>query len=197
MKIHSILLTLSIFAVSPMSAATLRWSEPQASEEGEAVTIKGITKEQAIVIARRHALKNYKSLKSFRVMSCELTIFWRIIFDGGGPEYVVDKRSGAIRRVQMIRETWSSVETGPSVKQPPITKDAAIEIARRDAIDSVPGNSEDHFIVFACELKKVWRVFVEYKLVFGPTGKDPVLPYSSTPNYVIDKRTGKILFKQR
>jgi len=32
---------------------------------------------------------------------------------------------------------------------------------------------------------------------FEPGSKDPIIPRSSALNYVIDKKTGKILFKQR
>lgn len=198
MKIYSVLLSLCLLGLVQSFPVRSERSESQISEAIQAVSIQGITKEKAIAIAKKHALRRYKSLERFRVVACELTIFWRVIFDGGGPEYVIDKESGAVRRVQIIPQDWvEQPNADSSGKSLCITREAAIEIAKRDAIQSVPGEDMDHFTISACELQRVWRVFVEFKLHFEPGGKDPVLPYSSTPNYVIDKKTGKILFKQR
>jgi len=156
-----------------------------------------LTESTAIEIAKKHALRGYKSLERFRVVACEQTLFWRVIFDHGGPEYVIDKESGMIRRVQKIPQDWPALHSNKAAEQEAnITREAAINIAKADAA-SVPGIDIDRFEIFACELERVWRVFVEFKLHLELGAERPIIPHSSAPNYVIDKRTGKILLKQR
>ena len=197
MKIYSVLLSFCLLGLVQSFSLRLERSESQSSEAIQAVSLQGITKEKAIAIAKKHALRRYKSLKRFRVVACELTIFWRVIFDGGGPEYVIDKESGAVRRVQIIPQNWTrKPDNGYSEDKSAINREEAIEIAKRDA-ESVPGIDIERFTVTACELQKVWRVFVEHTLHIEPAGGRPVIPHSSAPNYVIDKKTGTILSKQR
>ncbi len=197
MNIYLVLLTLYGLCFVQPSPSRMGRSGSHISETRQAASIQGITKEKAIAIAKRHALRRYKSVERFKVVACELTIFWRIIFDGGGPEYVIDKKSGVIRRVQTIPEAWVGHSEESSRVSPELSREEAIEIAKRDTIESIPGTDMDHFTISACELQKVWRVFVEFKLHFEPGAKDPILPHSSAPNYVIDKKTGKVLFQQR
>src|SRR5437870_8175832 len=71
------------------------------SDGSHIVKIKGINREQAIAIANDDAGKS-KSLAAFHVISCELVRTWLVIFDGGGPEYVIDKTSAKIIRSQNI-----------------------------------------------------------------------------------------------
>jgi hypothetical protein len=62
-----------------------------------------IDKETAITIAKEDAQKAYGTLEMYNMHVCELNQTWRVIFelkdssrDGGGPEYVIDKRTGII-----------------------------------------------------------------------------------------------------
>jgi hypothetical protein len=198
-NIYFILLTLFVLCFLPACPDKSGAREPQIHEAQEQpVLLQGITKEKAIAIAEEHALRSHQSLDGFKGVACELTIFWRIVFDGGGPEYVIDKETGLIRRVQTIPENWpAQPQEGSETRKPTLSREQAIEIAKRDTVESIPGTDIDRFTVSGCELQKVWRVFVEYKLHFEPGRKDPIIPHSSAPNYVIDKKTGKILFKQR
>src|SRR5437588_4151581 len=66
------------------------------SDESRILKIKGIGKDQAVAIASEDASKSGKSLAPFHVIACELVRTWLIVFDGGGPEYVIDKSSGKI-----------------------------------------------------------------------------------------------------
>ena len=66
------------------------------------VKIKGIGKEAAIDIAKQSAFKTDESMLTFKVVACEEVLFWRIIFDGSGVEYVIDKKSGRIIKVDHI-----------------------------------------------------------------------------------------------
>lgn len=197
MNIYPTILTLSLLVlVQPYSVTNAR-SKFWVSGAIRDTSVQRIKKEEVIAIAKKHALKGYKSLKRFSVVACELNIFWRVIFDGGGPEYVIDKESGAVRRVQLIAQDWPrQPEAGSPGKVLMISRDEAIQIAKRDA-ESVPGIDIERFMILACELQRVWRIFVEPKLYLEPGVVHPIIPHSSAPNYVIDKRTGKILFKQR
>ena len=62
----------------------------------------GISKEEAIKIAEKDAIAVYKSLKKYDLIVCELSRAWRIIYSlkepihGGGPDYVIDKKTGQI-----------------------------------------------------------------------------------------------------
>ena len=153
--------------------------------------IHGIRREQAIAIASKHARAKYQSIYQFKIIPCELTTFWRVIFDRGGPEYVIDKDNGLIRRVQLIPENWSP---SPSTSEN-ITREQALEVAARDA--AIPGVDLSTYSLFTVELEKVWRVFVEPKLYRLPGTRRLAIPHSSAPNYVIDKSNGSILRKQR
>ena len=197
MTTNFLVLSLYIFCFPQFASLIMGCPQSQRVEPSQDVFIHGITKEEAIRIAKKHAQSIHKPLERFDVFACELTIFWRIIFDGGGPEYVVDKKSGLIRRIQTIAEDWPKQTNADSIGKTPISREQAIEVAKRDTVDSIPGTDIDHFTITACELQRVWRVFVEFKLNLERGRKDLILPHSSAPNYVIDKKTGKILFRQR
>ncbi len=64
--------------------------------------VRVITREEAVAIANKEVVKAYGSLDRFKVVACEQEIFWRIIYDGGGPEFVLDKVSGKIIRSQEV-----------------------------------------------------------------------------------------------
>lgn len=61
-----------------------------------------ITKEHAIEIAKKDAIIAYKNLESFEIVVSESKKKWYIQFqlekglDGGGPEYVISKKTGKI-----------------------------------------------------------------------------------------------------
>jgi len=63
----------------------------------------GLNKEEATRIAYRDAVTAYKSLERYSVTACELTQAWLVVYQlkdpgsvGGGPEYFIDKSTGAI-----------------------------------------------------------------------------------------------------
>ena len=61
-----------------------------------------IDRNEAMAIAKKDAKKAYGSLVRYQVIVCELSKAWIVIysldprFDGGGPEYVINKRTGDI-----------------------------------------------------------------------------------------------------
>jgi hypothetical protein len=57
------------------------------------------------------------------------------------------------------------------------------------------GDTKDHvkdYDAVACELSNAWRVFFEYKMKPGETLA--TMPNPNPPNYIIEKRTGKIIY---
>lgn len=63
---------------------------------------RSLNKEEAVAVARSDGNKAYGSLEPYALKVCELSGWWVVIFspreglDGGGPEYVIDKETGAI-----------------------------------------------------------------------------------------------------
>jgi uncharacterized membrane protein YkoI len=165
--------------------------------EGSKLKAKGISKEAAVSIANEDALRDYKSLTSFKVLPCEQSLFWRVIYDGGGPEYVIDKASGRIIKKQKLPQGYTENESGNQTNSPEkvISEQEAIRIARKDMHDTYGDRIDlSQFVDVACEQSKVWRVILDYRLRPGETIQDA--PNGNFPKYVIDKKTGKILFKE-
>jgi len=157
--------------------------------------IKGISREEAISIANKNVLKDYRSQQDFNVIACEQSIFWRIIYDGGGPEYVIDKVSGSIIRKQKVPQAPTETKGLESRPETTISQKEAIDIARRDAYETYGDKMKlDEMVVHACEQAKVWRVIFDYKLSPGESVQD--IPHASFPKYVIDKKTGNILHRE-
>lgn len=145
-----------------------------------------VSKEQAVEVAKKDALQTYDSLEGFSIVSCETARVWIIIYDGGGPEYVISKESGVILGAKKIPQ-------GPDKEDStirPITEQEAIEIAKREAA-TLFGDDIGRYDVFACQLAKAWVVSFEYREVPGE-----LLPNSRSPLYVIDKRAGKVIYKE-
>jgi hypothetical protein len=149
----------------------------------------------AVLIANDDARRRFTPLSRFRIIPCEQFRFWRIIYDGGGPEYVIDKLSGRIIRKQAIPQA----PVGKSRKVTPLAntslrKEQAIKIAKADAESKYGSKGEDvsRFGVIACEQNKVWRIIFDLKK------QSSSLPLSnaSYPKYVIDKKTGEIIYRE-
>lgn len=165
-------------------------------ERTPGVKLEGITKEAAVDIANEELLKDYQSPSAFNVVVCEQSLFWRVIYDGGGPEYVIDKTSGRIIRKQKLPQGPLEVLNSGSLNlRDTITEQEAIRIAREEAFESY-GDKVDlnQFDDVACEQSQVWRVILDYRLQPGEEVKD--VANGSLPKYVIDKKSGRILFKE-
>jgi hypothetical protein len=165
------------------------------SREAEIKTIRGIGKQKAISIARNEARRRHMSLAGFRAVPCEQVAFWRIIFDGGGAEFVISKRTGLVLQVKTVPQMPSG--EGASTSSP-ITRQRAIEIARAEVrrVYGPKGLSPDNLAVIACEQNYVWRVIFDFKLPSRKRKGEQLLPNGRYPNYVIDKKTGNILFSE-
>lgn len=145
-----------------------------------------ITKEQAVEVAKKEALRTYDSLEGFNFVACDTARVWIVIYDGGGPEYVISKESGTILAAKKIPQ-------GPDNKDNtirPITEQEAINIAKGEAA-TLFGNAIDRYDVFACQLAKAWVISFEYREVPGE-----LLPNSRSPLFVIDKRAGNVIYKE-
>ncbi len=166
------------------------WTQPAHVEiknapSPQAITTK-ISKERAVEIAEKDALQTYDSLEGFNIVACETARVWVIIYDGGGPEYVISKESGNILGAKKIPQ---GPDKEDNTKQP-ITEQEAIDIAKREAV-TLFGDDIRRYDVFACQLAKAWVVSFEYREVPGE-----LLPNSRSPLYVIDKRAGKVIYKE-
>jgi len=149
-------------------------------------TSTSTSKEQAMEVATKTALQNYNSLESFNLVACETARVWVIIYDGGGPAYVISKESGTILGAKKIPEGSDKVDKTVQ----PITEEKAIHIAEREA-SILFGNAIDRYDVFTCQLAKTWVVTFEYREVPGE-----LLPNSRSPLYVIDKSVGKVIYRE-
>lgn len=165
-------------------------------ERTPGVKLEGISKEAAVDIANEEVTKDYQSPSAFNVVVCEQSLFWRVIYDGGGPEYVIDKTSGRILTKQKLPQgPIEAVNSNTVNLRDMITAQEAIRIAREEAFESY-GDKVDlnQFDDVACEQSQVWRVILDYRLQPGEQVKD--VPNGSFPKYVIDKKSGRILFKE-
>lgn len=168
------------------------------AQSEQVLKIKGISMEKAVAIANSDAIREYKSLADFNIVPCEEVVYWRIIYDGGGPEYIIDKTSGKIlRRQKHPPWTVNELENTPSMgaRDRTVSREEAIAIAQKDAYQAYGDKVDlDQFAIIVCEQARVWRVNFDYKLAPGQNMEH--LPNGSFPKYVIDKKTGKILYKE-
>lgn len=162
-------------------------------------SVVSITQKEAIAIANRHARKKHKRLERFTIIPCEGLVLWRIIYDGGGPEYVIDKRGGMIIKIERIPQSSHSSESNAGANRgQSVSEREAITIAKTDARAEY-GDKEDidKYEVRACEQAKVWRIVFDFKPPMGSRDGQFVLPNGSMPQYVIDKASGKIIYRAR
>src|SRR5712692_2868949 len=123
------------------------------TDETHILKIKGISGEQAVAIANDDAGKSHKSLAAFHVIPCELVRTWLVIFDGGGPEYVIDKTSGKIIRAQNIPQGADDRTKGNlAPNENGIDKERAIAIAKSTARQAYgpKGLDIDQFVILTC-----------------------------------------------
>lgn len=172
------------------------------SENQEPVfKVKGISAQEAVAIANEDVMKRHEPLTDLSSIACETGLFWKVIYDGAELEYVINKQTAKVMSLQRVPHspTESNGEKGLTRKDNSevISEQEAVSIAMRDMSESAYGEDMGKFAAFACELNEVWRVFVEIKLEPGSNGEAPIIPFASTPNYVIDKQKGQIIFKSR
>ena len=152
-----------------------------------------IDREAAIRIVRERALTAYGSLEGYNVVPCEQKVFWRVFLEPRNPsssnerlEYVVSKRSGRVigQRELRLAIAHSTNGEGSSPRSISVSREDALAIARRDAIEAY--SSLESYEITVCELSRVWRVV--YSLRSGLDG--------GGPEYLIDTRTGQIVDKK-
>jgi hypothetical protein len=196
MNIYYLVVILLILTSASSCSRTKPAIEQVNLHQGEAETkLTGINKEAAANIANQDLVKNHESPVVFNMVLCEQALFWRVIYDGGGPEYVIDKASGRILKKQTLPQAPTENTTSATARETEVNKQEAIQIARHDA-EQTYGDKIDlnQFADIACEQSQVWRVILDYKLRPGEAIHD--VPHGNFPKYVIDKKTGKILSKE-
>lgn len=160
-------------------------------------TSNKIDQTKAVAIANKRVRKTYKRLERFTVIPCEGIVLWRIIYDGGGPEYVIDKRSGMIIKVEQLPQGLGRSNAG-LIHREAVGEQEAIAIAKQDARTKY-GDKEDidQYDVRACEEAKGWRIVFDFKPPVGSRDDQLILPHGSFPQYVIEKASGKIIYRAR
>lgn len=150
-------------------------------------------KEAAIVIAKEHAIKAYKSLEAYNIIPCEQGEFWRVFFEPKnirinqrGAEYVISKRDGKVvsQHELHLTVTNSVNKENSSPQSMNVKKENAVAIARRDAFKAY--GSLSSYDLWVCELTEMWSVVFSPKSGLNGGG----------PEYLIDKKTGQILHKR-
>ena len=148
-------------------------------------------REEALRLAKENATKTYGSLEKYNVFVCEQPVFWRVLLEPKdtranqkGVAYLISKRKSWI----VNSHEFPLPSDGTSKERLPgegvSDRDGAVAIAKKDAIAAY--DSLAPYDLAVCELTKVW--IVVYSLKEGLNG--------GGPEYVIDKRTGRILDKK-
>jgi hypothetical protein len=167
------------------------------SSSADLLATKEIGKEEAVAIANKAALKIHRSLAHFNAIACEQSVFWAVIYDGDGSEYLIDKTSGKIIEARHLPQGLAERENeGPPKRVEGIDEQEAVTIAK-DSFRMTYGKEADkNLIIIPCELAKVWRVVFDVKLTRRVGQGNPVIPDGHAPTYVIDKKTSEVLYRQ-
>jgi len=110
---------------------------------------------------------------------------------------VIDKLSGRIIRKQKIPQApIAKTDKKATLAESFISRNRAVEIARADAELRYGSKGEDvgSFAVVACEQAKVWRIIFDIKT--RPDTTPQAFPNAAYPKYVIDKKTGEIIYRE-
>jgi len=150
-----------------------------------------VGRETAVSIAKEAMVKGNRSPKGYDITACELNEFWLIIFEAKyghtnrtGPEYLISKRGAGLVSAKIVPHALQLQERQKKPSRwSSITEDEAINISQKDAV-AVYRSLEPHNVV-TCELAKAWRIIYDLSPTLNGGG----------PNYVVDKWTGKILYK--
>jgi hypothetical protein len=144
-----------------------------------------MSKQEAIAIAENQLRAAGHLPNRYRVVACEQSNVWRIIFDGGGPEYLISKADRKVLASWHVPQESADNSEDPSKSASAIGKDEAIAATKADAQSAY--RSLDGYNVVACELKKSWRIIYDLN-------NDTVV--GGGPEYVVEKRSGKIIHKK-
>jgi hypothetical protein len=171
------------------------FAQTETSNVENVVTIKGIPKQTAIYVAKKEARRRHLAISRFKIVPCEQVMFWRIIFDGGGPDLLISKQTGKILAVETIPQSW--IGTREPIGRF-ITREQAIAIAKRDAQVTYAKCAMDpeNFAVIVCQTNSAWRVIFDFKLDPGPRSKYNLPPNGKSPKYVIDKTSGDVVYRE-
>ena len=71
-------------------------------------------------------------MEKLHVVPCEQVLFWCIIYDGGGPEVVIDKITGQVVKIYEIPQGLVDDADAIEPAASGISEQEAIEIAKRN-----------------------------------------------------------------
>lgn len=186
-----IIFTMWVLFIPGCQSETQQKRSASQPSETQVSGINGISKDTAIMIANNAALERHETIANFKIVACEQSIFWAIIYDGGNSETLIDKTSGKIVQVRAVPQGYRSVKRIPE-RIEGIGKDDAVRIARDNFRVTYGQGAEEDVVILTCELARSWRIVFDIKL----TGDKQVRPDSHAPTYIIDKQTGELLYRQ-
>jgi hypothetical protein len=154
-------------------------------------TVDRLGYKAALSVAKQALRRSKKSPRMYDATLCELRDFWLVIFElkgsrpiRSGPEYVITKEGGQLIDTRIVPHGLRARRTSTAAPKQSIGKAEAISIAQKDA--TVAYGTLQPYDVVTCELRRAWRIV--YDLRAGLIG--------GGPDYVIDKGTGRIIYKR-
>lgn len=159
--------------------------------ENKSQNINKSDEKPAITIAKDDFVKTHGSLETYNIVLCDRGLFWLVLFDpqeahvdGIGVEYAISKQPMYIvesRSISLASPTSRSKSETVPRESDGITKEQALDIAKRDAVLAIGSLSKHDLTV--CELSRAWLIVYSPKEGLSGGG----------PEYVVDKNTGKFL----
>lgn len=152
-----------------------------------------VSKDEALITSKA-AFKSRRSQADSKILVCEQSMYWAIIFDGDNIEVLIDKFSGKIVETRKVPQGYSDGDSTERVEG--ISEQEAVKIATNDFLATFGPKMDPGLLVLPCELAKAWRIVFDIKLTLEPGQDTPILPDAHASTYIVDKRTGKLLYRQ-
>jgi len=162
----------------------------------------GVSKEEALSIAEKAFEQEYHRKSSGDIVICERLMFWSVIYEDSGDEYSISKGvKGRQDDFNINVSRWKKKLPVPAEIQSPtenISISKAVIIAKDKFgmyLKSINGGENEVNLVMpvTCEMKRAWRIYLVDKVAWE-TG---VYANSDLPDYLIDKKTGEILYDSK
>ena len=156
--------------------------------------LPNISEQELLSIANKTLSQNFSDANPKKVVLCESVLFWHVLYEELGVEFVVSKDRQSISTVKTL-----PIPPPKELSKQPLSESQALEIAKEETklyYKKIEGDMSelDEFRTIACELENSWRIYFVDKNTWNANDWNN-LPNSNSPNYLIDKRDGEILFR--
>lgn len=171
----------------------------QIVEPNSDIRIFPLTKQKALKIAKDYWIK--EGVEFDRMIVCNTGLLTRVISVPSMNELVISRTTGEIYRSHKLAsdycEAFESANNG-DIDTPNKAVDLATNKFQRYFEETVGGNANlaDGYFAAVCDLGNAWRIDYYLKELNSLTGSDEIgrLPNHHPPDFVIEKRTGRILY---